>query len=227
MNWLDVFVGETRAQMLRMLRKAASTITELADGLGVSENAVRTHVAAAERDGLVRQTGIQRATGGKPARVYELTPDAEELFPKAYALVLERLVQVVRDVDGEKAVLDRLRRVGRDLAASDSPSSGNLGARVAAAADALESIGGSLSVSEESTGWVLRGDGCPLSAVILREPDVCVLAQSVIAELTGRQVVETCRKSGRPGCEFHVLDESHEGNGGEHETREPNRRNQA
>lgn len=205
MNWLDVCLGKTRAQILRILRKAAATITELAASLDISENAIRTHVAAAERDGLVRQSGIQRATGGKPARVYELTPDAEELFPKAYALVLERLVQVLRDVDGEDAVLERLRRVGRELAGSASLSSEDVGVRVEAAAAAFESIGGSLTVSQEAEGWVLQGDGCPLSAVVARDPDVCVLAQSLIAELTGREVVETCGKSARPRCEFHVL----------------------
>lgn len=207
MNWLDAFLGETRAQLLRILRKTAATITELAASLGVSENAVRTHVAAAERDGLVRQTGIQRSTGGKPARVYELTPDAEELFPKAYALALERLVRVLREVDGEDAVLEHLRRVGRDLAGSGSLSSEDVGVRVEAAAAALESIGGSLTVSREAEGWVLQGDGCPLSAVVAQDPDVCVLAQSLIAELTGRQVVETCGKSARPRCKFHVLAE--------------------
>ena len=41
--------------------------------MGLTDNAVRTHVAALERDGLVEPVGTQRDTGGKPARVYALT----------------------------------------------------------------------------------------------------------------------------------------------------------
>ena len=67
MGWLDSLMGETRARLVRMVRRAALTVGELAEGLGISQNAVRSHVAAAERDGLVRLAGVQRSTGGKPA----------------------------------------------------------------------------------------------------------------------------------------------------------------
>ena len=87
-NWVERLTGETRAQLLRLLRRSRQTITALADAVGLTDNAVRTHVAALERDGLVEPVGTQRDTGGKPARVYALTGEGEELFPKAYALVL-------------------------------------------------------------------------------------------------------------------------------------------
>lgn len=203
MNWLDALVGETRARLLRLVRRAALSIGELAASLGISENAVRTHIAAAERDGFVRQAGIQRSTGGKPARLYELTPDAEELFPKAYPLVLTELVRTLREEDGDRAAIERLRQVGRRLAARvDRPPAD--GARVAAAAALLESIGGSVEVVEEDAGWRIRADGCPLSGVVSREPDVCALAESLVAEVTGRHVTECCQKTGRPRCEFRI-----------------------
>jgi DNA-binding transcriptional ArsR family regulator len=102
MAWLDGLVGETRAQLLRLVRRASLSIGDLAAALGISENAVRNHVAAAERDGLVRSAGVQRSTGGKPARLYELTAGAEELFPKAYALVFAELVRTLREEDGDR-----------------------------------------------------------------------------------------------------------------------------
>lgn len=204
MNWLDALVGETRARLLRLVRRAALSIGELAASLGISENAVRTHIAAAERDGFVRQAGIQRSTGGKPARLYELTPDAEELFPKAYPLVLTELVRTLREEDGDLAAIERLRQVGRRLAGRvDRPHAD--GARaVAAAAALLESIGGSVEVVEEEGGWRIRADGCPLSGVVSEDPDVCALAESLVAEVTGRPVTECCQKTGRPRCEFRI-----------------------
>jgi predicted ArsR family transcriptional regulator len=35
--------------------------------------------------------------GGKPAYVYELTPEAENLFPKGYEPVLRRLLDVLAE----------------------------------------------------------------------------------------------------------------------------------
>lgn len=210
MDWLETLSGETRMRLLRLVRGAALSVGELAEELGISANAVRTHVAAAERDGLVRQAGVQRGTGGKPARLYELTPDAEELFPKAYALVFAELVRTLREEEGDDAAVERLREVGRRLGARADASSANTGARVASAAALLESIGGSVEVVEDSYGWTIRANGCPLSGVVMEDPGVCALAESLVAEVTGRPAVERCQKKGRPRCVFRV-----KGEGGE------------
>src|SRR5688500_9708343 len=87
-NWVERLVGETQAKMLQLLRRSRRTINDLSESLGLTDNAVRTHVAALSRDGIIEPVGTQRDTGGKPARLYALTEAGEELFPKAYALVL-------------------------------------------------------------------------------------------------------------------------------------------
>ena len=46
---------------------------------------------------MVQTAGVERATGGKPAQLYEITPEAEEMFPKAYALVLSSLIQLLEE----------------------------------------------------------------------------------------------------------------------------------
>jgi predicted ArsR family transcriptional regulator len=210
MDWLNTLAGETRARLLRLVRHASSSIAELAQALGISENAVRTHVAAAERDGLVRAAGVQRSTGGKPARIYELTPAAEELFPKAYALVLAEVIRTLREEDGDAAAVERLRRVGRRLAAGAAGGAVSDEEGVAAAATLLNAIGGSVEVTRARNGWTLESDGCPLSGVVSAEPKVCALAESLVAELTGLTVRETCRKEGRPRCAFRVAEDGAE-----------------
>lgn len=208
MDRLGTLLGETRARLLELLRDGPRSIGDLAGALGISENAVRTHVAAAERDGLVEQAGRQRSTGGKPARLYGLTRAAEELYPKAYALVFTELVGTLRDEEGEEAAVALLRRVGRRLGAWSAGEAGDdLEARVAAAAALLESIGGSLEVLREPDGWLIRARGCPLSAIVAEDPDVCALAESLVAEATGRPAVESCDRSVRPRCAFRIPDE--------------------
>lgn len=52
-SWLQRLMGETQVEMLRLLRRSRQTITSLADSLRLTDNAVRTHVAALEREGVV------------------------------------------------------------------------------------------------------------------------------------------------------------------------------
>ena len=202
-NWLQRFVGETQVEMLRLLRRSRQTITSLADALRLTDNAVRTHVAALEREGVVEHVGTQRDTGGKPARIYDLTSEGEELFPKAYALVLGGLVEEIARSEGEGRAVELLRAVGRRVGAG-VPASDGTEARAKAAAAALRSLGGDLEVTAADGGWRLKGYGCPLSAVTAGRPEVCALAQAFVEEVTGRPVTECCDREGRPRCAFQV-----------------------
>src|SRR5918995_761865 len=132
-NWLERLLGETRAKLLQLLRRPPGTITGLSSTLGLTDNAVRTHIAALGRDGMVEQVGTQRDTGGKPARVYALTEEGEELFPKAYAVVLGALVEEIARTDGWEHAVRLLRRVG-EQAAARVVAPGDIGGRVSAAA---------------------------------------------------------------------------------------------
>lgn len=210
MDWIET-LSETRGRLLLLMRRAPRSVSELAEAVGVSTNAVRTHVAGLERDGFVGVSGVERSTGGKPAKLYELTPEAEELFPKAYALVLRELVELFREETGEEGAESVLRRIGRRLAVRGAGSSGGAGesgeVRVRRAAAVLESIGGSVEVAEVEGGWVLSSAGCPLSGVVADVPAVCALAESLVAEVTGRGVEERCERGDRPRCSFRVSGE--------------------
>lgn len=202
-NWLETLLGETRAKLLRLLRRPPQTVTAMADTLGLTDNAVRIHVAALGRDGIVEQVGTLRDTGGKPARVYALTRDGEELFPKAYATVLRGLVEEVTRRDGSAHAIELLRAVGERIASTVTAPADPDG-RVAAAAAALRSIGGEVEVESTEGGWRLQGYGCPLSSVTTRHPEVCALAQALVERITGLPVTECCDRSERPRCAFRI-----------------------
>lgn len=202
-NWLETLLGETRTKLLRLLRRPPQTITGLAEAVGLTDNAVRIHLTALGRDGIVEQTGVQRDTGGKPARVYALTPDGEELFPKAYALVLGSLVRELVRREGATRTAELLEAVGERIAGG-KPAPGELNRRVEAAAAALRSIGGDVEVVPADGGWRLQGYGCPLSAVTTKHPEVCALARALVEQLTGQPVIEACDRAGLPRCAFEV-----------------------
>lgn len=204
MNWFDVLAGGTRGRILALLRRNETTISGLAEELGISDNAVRMHVASLQRDGMVEEGGVLRATGGKPAQLYRLTRAAEELFPKAYALVLGQLIEVLEAREGRPRVAELLREVASRLAAQHRGAMPDAEARVAVAAEALRAIGGDVVVERTDDGWLLRGHGCPLSGVVREHPTVCTLAQALVEELTGLPTDECCQRGDRPSCSFRV-----------------------
>lgn len=94
--WDQKFFDSMRGQIVTLLRSAGYTVKELARALNLTGNGVRAHLATLERDGIVRQRGsVPRGSSGcKPAYIYELTPEAEDLFPKAYEPVLRQLLDI-------------------------------------------------------------------------------------------------------------------------------------
>lgn len=202
-NWVERLTGETTAKLLHLLRRSRQTITALADALHLTDNAVRTHIAALERDGIVEHVGSQRDTGGKPARVYGLTGEGEELFPKAYALVLTELVDEIARVDGLERATALLQAVGR-RAASGAAAPTDREGRVAAAAEMLRALGGDIEIRRTEGGWYLQGYGCPLSAVTAKRPEVCALARALVEEITGEPATESCERADRPRCGFLI-----------------------
>src|SRR5213596_985761 len=84
------FFASTRGRIIILLRRSSRTVDELAEALYLTPTAVRAHLAALERDGLVQQHSERRG-GGKPSLVYDLTPAAVYLFPKSYAQLLDVL----------------------------------------------------------------------------------------------------------------------------------------
>jgi len=202
-NWPEKLIGETQVKLLSLLRRSHQTIRGLAGELRLTDNAVRTHIAMLGRDGIVEDAGVQRQTGGKPARVYALSREGEELFPKAYALVLGGLVEEIAREDGPARAIELLRAVGR-RAASGAAAPSDVEGRVAAAAGVLRGLGGDVEVQRVQDGWRLQGYGCPFSAVTVEHPEVCALAKALVEEITGRRVVECCDRTDRPRCAFQI-----------------------
>jgi predicted ArsR family transcriptional regulator len=121
-GWDRRFFESTRGRVVTLLRRAGFTVDELARELDLTDNGVRAHLAVLERDGIVRQRGSVRRSsgGGKPAYVYELTQEGEDLFPKAYEPTLRRLLDVLGERLGPEESEALLRLVGRRLAGEHS-----------------------------------------------------------------------------------------------------------
>jgi predicted ArsR family transcriptional regulator len=201
------FLESTRGRIVTLIRRASRTVEDLARELDLTDNGVRAHLAVLERDGLVRQRGSVRrggSGGGKPAYIYELTPQGEDLFPKAYEPVLRRLLDVLGEQAGEEKSEALLRAVGGRLAEERGVPADDTRARVESAVEALNELGGLAELEEHDGGFVIRGYSCPLAGVTPDHPEVCRMAETLIAELAGVPVYEHCDRGERPRCCFEV-----------------------
>lgn len=200
-KWDERFLASTRGQVASLLRQEQKTIDDLAQELYLTDNAVRVHIAALERDGLVAQ-GESRKGGGKPSFTYRLTPDAERLFPKSYGLWLSQLLAVLADRLSEEDVSDALREVGHRVAADQSSLDGDLRAKVEQAIQLLTDLGGAARIEETCSGFAIQGYNCPLSAAVEGSANACTLAESLLSDLLGVPVCQECDPGPPPKCRF-------------------------
>ena len=200
------FFSSTRGRLVSLLRGNRKTVNELAQDLGLTDNAVRAHLLSLERDGLIKQSGTQRGTR-KPHFAYELTDEAEHLFPKAYDALLNQLIAVLKGRLTPLALEEVLREVGRSLAGAQASGhkNGDMETRIDRAVAALEAIGGAACVEKGNETLVICSESCPLATAVSEPPEVCKLAETLLSEIIGLDVREHCDREGSPRCRFEVI----------------------
>jgi predicted ArsR family transcriptional regulator len=198
-NWNQRFLSTTRGRIITLLRRAGRSVDELAQELDLTHTAVRAHLAALERDGLVQQRSERRGNR-KPSSVYDLAPAAEFLFPQSYGQLLEVLQERMTPEEGE----DLLRTVGRRMAAQWKIPPGELSVRLEAAVEALNELGGLMERETGEETLCIRGYRCPFATVVLEHPEVCRLAESLLTELVDVPLQEQCERTGPVPCRFVV-----------------------
>ena len=197
----DRFWATTRGQLLVLLRRGSETVAELAGALGLTDNAVRSHLTALERDGLVRPTGTRRGPR-RPRVTYAVTAEAERLFPKEYGAVLRHLLDELKDRLSPGQLDDVARAAGHRFArdfAGGPP--GGPADRVERAAGVLRELGGCCDVEAANGTVVLGCSVCPLAKAAAGHPEVCRLVETMLGDVVGVPVRQRCQAE-PPRCRF-------------------------
>ena len=202
-QWDSQFATSSAGRILTAIREGETTIEELAQATGLSEGAVRLHVATLQRDGLVVR-GASRSGVSKPAYTYRVAPDAEWLFSRAYIPVLAELLRVLAAQLDARAFDEMMRRVGRGLMGSHRRPTGSRRQRVEAACQLFNELGALTSLELERDRYVIRSAICPLSVVAASHPEVCSAVESLLSEFIGSPVAKCCKTNGHLGCCFTV-----------------------
>jgi predicted ArsR family transcriptional regulator len=193
----------TRERILTLLRRGPGTVDDLSRDVGVTPNSIRVQLASLERDGLVRRDGVRRRSR-KPAHLYALSAEAERSFSKAYVPFLASLLQVLGDRLGPDVMTEVLEEAGRRIALARPRQHSEPEKRLRDALDLLGALGGVAEV-ERGDGTVhVRGLGCPLGEVVQQDARVCVAMQTLLSEVIGAPVRESCERTSRPACRFEI-----------------------
>lgn len=186
-------LGEARAQVVELLRPAPLSVGELAERLGVSQPAVRRHLATLERDGLVESQTVRRAGRGRPGARYALSARARRLYPDRSAEFANELLDELEHEYGRGALLAFLKRRQTRQAeryASELAGIDGLAQRTARLAELLSEDGflaasTPVTAPDGATVLQLSQGHCAITDVAAAHPEICAYEAALFRDLLG------------------------------------------
>jgi predicted ArsR family transcriptional regulator len=202
---MSSFFSSNRGRLIQHLRKGAQSVNDLAAAIGITDNAVRAQLAHLQEQGLVKEAGT-RPSARKPETLYEITPEAERVFQKAYAPILATSLAALQSRLDPQELHAHLQEVANRLAAPHLPAMAGLtlAQRAKKTLKILEDLGGLAAVEERDGQIYVQGFGCPFSQVVNAHPELCVMAQMLFSQLLGVELQEECQRGDKPKCCFRI-----------------------
>lgn len=201
--------GLRQQQLLTLLlqQKEGLTVEALSRALGITDNAVRQHLTALERDGVVEK-GETQSTGGRPEHLYELTTAGQELFPRHYSWFAELLVGSLREEQGTEALRERLESMGRAVGRQVATKLFGIedkSERIRMLSGIMRELGyqpASIGPTDENLPGI-EASNCVFHSLAQRYPEVCFFDLAMMSEVVGSDVVhDECMVRGGNVCRF-------------------------
>jgi predicted ArsR family transcriptional regulator len=198
----------TRFAILSILKRLpdGATVEALAKELGLAPMTVRQHLTILERDGYVTFRQVRRSLG-RPHHVYTVTSQADEVFPKNYALLTERVLAEIRDLEpaeldgliGEAKVTLLFRKMAERIAAQQAPllHALPLHERIEAVTTLLNEEGAISEWEGYGERFEIRSFNCPYQKVAENNPQLCDWHRQLLERLIGQPInLEHCLMNG-------------------------------
>ena len=194
-------ISETRMRILQLLKMRASmTISQLTEALHISQMGVRQHLAILEGEGLVAHHQEKQGRG-RPPHVYQLTDQANSLFPTTYANFAVGLMHEVAKFNGPGFINKVFRgRMKAQLEAYQLRLKGKtLCERVKELTHIRDEEGYMARFDENADDYVLIEHNCPIAVIAQEYPHVCEIELALFRQSLGAKVVR----------EEHLMQGSH------------------
>jgi len=205
-----------REILVRLRRDGAATPDQLATAIGASRTGVLQQLRALEATGFVSRQTVRHGVG-RPRHLYDITAEAQELFPTNYGGLAAGLLSAIDAVGGEALVeqvfMARRRQIGdrvrRELD-DRVGASASLSDRVRALAVIQDEQGYLADAVLGSDGTIrLREHNCAILDVARGERAACEAELELFREVLGADVVrETHIASGDRCCTYRIVETS-------------------
>ncbi|MCH8813844.1 MAG: winged helix-turn-helix transcriptional regulator [Chloroflexi bacterium] len=197
----------TRQQILEYLqRHGRGTVKELGELLGLTSTGIRQHLTVLERDGLI-DAHEERGRVGRPTLVYSLTDKADSLFPKAYDVLANLLIEEIRSSEGNEKLYEILQNVAGRLAEPfiDRVEGRPLRERVEETALILEGQGCLVDHNEKNGEFFIDEYTCPFPKTAEKDRAVCALHVEFVQILSGGETKLTrSLLRGERACTYRI-----------------------
>ena len=203
----------TREQILRYVRgRRETTVAQLAESLGLSQQAVRRHLDGLRADGLV-DVRQERHGVGRPALLFFATERGEDLAGHTYLQLLSRLFRHLEKLEAPQVsgstgaqVLDQVfSGIAREVAADhrNEVNGSTLDQRIAEASKALEREGIVDGWNKADGEYHIVNGECPYLRLAEMSEAACRSDKQAIELLIGAEVDQVTRiVDGAPCCEY-------------------------
>src|SRR3954464_1692737 len=185
-----------REILIRLRRDGPSTPDQLAAALGASRTGVLQQLRALEATHFVRRETVRHGVG-RPRHLYDVTPDAQELFPSNYDGLAAGLLAAIGAVGGDSLVEqvfqarrrqigERVRRELDDRIGVDAP----LMDRVRALAVLQDEQGYLADAAIDEDGTIrLREHNCAILDVARGQRSACEAELDLFREVLGVELI--------------------------------------
>ena len=114
---------------MEILLEGPRSLGEITDKLQIQKSAVRIHLESLQSEKAVESHfKIERL--GRPRKIYSLTENGRELFPRKYDLILSLILKKITETNGQEQARKLIESVADDIADGiryEIKKSGNLG----------------------------------------------------------------------------------------------------
>ena len=199
-------LGERQRHLLELLlrSKAGLTVDELSDGLKITRNAVRQHLAALESDGLTA-AGDTRPSGGRPQQLYVLTDKGKEVFPRRYSWFAQLVIEGIKREHGTEGLSERLKDIGAAVGTQlrgESPGLTSREQKVEKLAGLMDGLGYNARRAAGGTP-AIEADNCVFHELAEKNPEICQFDLALMSAFTDSKVDhQECMARGGNVCRF-------------------------
>lgn len=202
-----------RAILLHLRRDGPSVPETISASIGASRSGVAQQLRALDTAGLVTRTSVRHGVG-RPRHLYDITADAQGLFPSNYDGLATGLLAAILEVGGETLVEDvfaaRRRQAEarlRERMEASLPTDAPLEDRVRELARLQDELGYVSEARVDSDGIRLLEHNCAVLDVARGMPVACRAELELFSEVLGVALVrERHIAAGDRCCQYRVAE---------------------